>query len=397
MADRLVFKNEEQVVLGKVDGDVKIENCRTVVPEKGSEIIISGNLDIEGPTTVKASVRCNRLDVDSRDEVVIEGDLVVTTSVEVERGSLLVEGSVKAEGLSINGSLKIGKDLECTSVHSGGAFKVEGNAKVERIDAGGAVAIGGKIEAKELRAGGSVKCNTGTIEDVDVGGVFKATGPMEINEFEVGGVAVLGPGSKILSGDVGGTFKSLGELTFEELEIGGAAKFEGNATGKSIQLGGSIKVEGSLTLSEELEANGSVKISKDLHVGKSLEVNGVVKAEGEIVCPIMEVGGAIRAARITADKEFYARRGSRIKGIVQAGKVEMGRGSRADSIYGETIRIERRSRVKNLYGREIYLERDVRVEGDLLYTGKLETERDVHLEREPKKVDKLPSPEKETR
>jgi hypothetical protein len=49
--------------------------------------------------------------------------------------------------------------------------------------------------------------------------------------------------------------------------------------------------------------------------------------------------------------------------------------------------------VKNLYGREIYIERNVTVEGEVLYTDRLEAESGVNFRKEPEQVKKLPNPD----
>jgi hypothetical protein len=42
MAEKKTFKNEDRVELGKVDGDVEIRNCRTLSPDGGDTIVITG-------------------------------------------------------------------------------------------------------------------------------------------------------------------------------------------------------------------------------------------------------------------------------------------------------------------------------------------------------------------
>lgn len=397
MTESLKFKREEQVQLGQVDGDVEIKDCRVVVPKYGSEIIINGTLLIKGRTLVQGSLKCERLEIDGRDEVEIEGDLSVASSVQVESGGLSVKGSAQANRFDVDSALRVGKNLECKTVHCGGALKVEGDAKAEQVNVGGTISVGGTIDVVELDVGGAAKCNVGNIKRVEVGGAFKATGAMEIDDLDVGGAAVVGPGSKILSVDVGGSFKSLGDVTFEKIDVGGAAKIEGDAKGETIDIGGVLKVEGHLTLTGELKVGGLVKIGKDLQAIKGVRVGGTLKVEGSIESPIVDIGGAIKATYIKAEKEFRIGRRGEVQGFVEGGQILIRERARGESFYGESIRVEEKARVKSLYGRDIYLERGVTVEGDLLYTGTLEMEKDVQLRKEPQKVDKLPSPQELTK
>ncbi|MFX1563026.1 MAG: hypothetical protein ACFFDP_06935 [Promethearchaeota archaeon] len=393
MAEPLKFKREERVQLGQVDGDVEIQDCRVVVPKEGSEIVINGKLLIRGRTQVQGSLKCERLEIDGRDEVEIDGDLSVASSVDVERGGLIVNGSTQANRFDVGGALRVGKNLECKSVSCGGALTVKGDAKADRVNVGGAVSVGGTIDVLELDVGGAVKCNAGTIKRVDVGGAFKATGAMEIDDLDVGGAAVVGPGSKLLSVDVGGSFKSLGDVTFETIDVGGMVKIEGDAKGKSFDIGGVLKVEGQLILTGDLDVGGVVKIGKDLQVSEGIRVGGSLKAEGSIESSLIDIGGAIKATYIKADEEFRIGRRGEVYGFVEAEQIIIRERVRGESFYGKSIRVEENARIKNLYGHDIYLERGVIVEGDLLYTGTLEMEKDVQLRKEPQKVDKLPSPQ----
>ncbi|MFX1561722.1 MAG: hypothetical protein ACFFDP_00240 [Promethearchaeota archaeon] len=394
MAESLKFKREEQVHLGQVNGDVELIDCQVVIPKDGPEIDIKGTLRIRGRTLIKGSLKCGRLETDCRDEIEIEGDLSVVTSAQVDRGGLLVNGSAQANRFDVDSSLRVGKNLECKSVNCGGALTVKGDAKVERVDVGGAIKVEGTINVEELDVGGAISCNTGTIKCVDVGGAFKATGAMEIDNLDVGGAAVVGPGSKILSVDIGGSFKSLGDLTFERIDVGGMVKIEGDAKGESLDSGGVLKVEGSLTLAGELKVGGVVKIGRDFQANESIRVGGTLKVEGTIDSPTIDIGGSIKASHIKAEKEFRIGRRGEVQGFVEGGRILIRERARGESFYGESIRAEENARVKNLYGWDIYLERGVTVEGDLLYVSTLEMEKDIHLRKEPQKVDKLPPPEK---
>ncbi|MFX1301373.1 MAG: hypothetical protein ACFFDE_10630 [Promethearchaeota archaeon] len=393
MGEKLQFKNEHELKLGYIKGDVKVENCRMIIPEKGNEIVIDGELFIRGDTVIEGSLKAEYLEIDGRNTTEIHGDLVVVRSVRVEKGQLEIEGSATANRFDVGAALSVGKDLQAAKVSIGGALSVKGDATVEDINVGGAVKIGGKVDSKTINVGGAVKCNTGTIGKVNVGGAFKAEGAVEIGDIDVGGAVVVGPGSKVLNIDVGGSFKSEGDLTFEKLDCGGAAKLAGKATGKNVDVGGSVKAEESLVLAEKLDVGGSVVVNTDLIVAGEIEVGGSLRAGNLIESPIIDIGGSIKGTRIKALKEFRIGRRGEVSGFVESPDITVSERVRGASFYGDTIRVEERARVKNLYGREIYIERDVTVEGEVLYTDSIEAESGVHFRKEPEQVQKLPNPD----
>lgn len=393
MGEKLRFKNERELKLGHITGDVKIENCRTVIPEKGKEIVIDGELFIRGDTVIEGSLKAEYLEIEGRNTTEIHGDLIVARSVRVKNGKLKIEGSATANKIDVGAALSVGQDLQATKVSVGGALAVKGDANVEDINVGGTVAIDGKVDCKTINVGGAVKCNTGTIGKVNVGGSFKAEGAVEIGSIDVGGAVVVGPGSKVLDIDVGGSFKSEGDLIFEKLDCGGAAKLMGKATGKNVDVGGSVKADESLVLAEKLEVGGSVVVNTDLMVAGEIDVGGSLRAGNLIESPIIDIGGSIKGTRIKALKEFRIGRRGEVSGFVESPDITVSEKVRGASFYGDTIRVEERARVKNLYGRAIYIERDVTVEGEVLYTESLEAESGVNFRKEPELVKKLPNPD----
>jgi cytoskeletal protein CcmA (bactofilin family) len=393
MAEIVRFKRQERVELTQVDGDLEIKDCRELVPKTGSMITVLGALRIDGETLVSASLNCRNLVARCHDTITIEGDLTATTAVDVEHGNLAVNGSASAKRFDIGGGLSVKGNLTCQTIDADGAVRVVGDLKADQLDASGAAHVEGRVEAGRVDVGGAFTCNNGFIKDVDVGGSFKATGTMEIGGLDVGGVAVVGPKSKIVSVDVGGVFKATGDIAFETVDVGGTVKIEGNATGKSIEVGGVLKVEGSLLLTDELDVGGAVSVKDDLEARRRIRVGGKVRAGSKIESPVVAVGGGIEAVHIHATQQFSIGQHGEVRGFVEGGELLIRRKARGDTFYGNSIRVEEGGRVRYLYGQDIYLERDVTVEGDLLYTGTLETEKNVHLAKEPRKVGKLPSPE----
>jgi cytoskeletal protein CcmA (bactofilin family) len=392
MGEKIRFKNEHEVTLGHIKGDVEIENCQTIIPEKGKEIVIEGELNIRGDTEIQGSLKAEYLEIDGRNTSEIDGDLTIARSVRVRRGQLRVTGSATANKIAVGAALTVGQNLTAQKISIGGALKVSGDAIAEDISIGGAIKVEGNITAESLSVGGAAKCNTGKIGKVDVGGAFKAEGVVEIGSIDVGGAIVVGPGSKVLNIDVGGSFKSEGDILFEDLDVGGTARFAGDAKGKRVDVGGSVKAEKSLILTEKLDVGGAAVIGTDLVVGEEIEVGGSLEAGNLIEAPVIDVGGSIKAVHIKATKDFRIGRRGEVRGFVESPDITVSESSRGGSFYGNSIRVEERARVKNLYGREIYLERDVRVEGELQYTERFEAEPGVYFGKEPQQVKQLPKP-----
>ena len=74
MSEKLQFKDERELKLGHIKGDVKVEDCRTIVPEKGKEIVIDGELFIRGDTVIEGSLKAEYLEIDGRNTTEIHGD-----------------------------------------------------------------------------------------------------------------------------------------------------------------------------------------------------------------------------------------------------------------------------------------------------------------------------------
>jgi cytoskeletal protein CcmA (bactofilin family) len=410
MSNNLEFQNKSTVELDSTDGDVVVRNCRTLTPQKGNEINIGGALTVYEELSVEGTLRCDRLELKTRDRIVVSGSLYVAKSIDARKGSIEVENDLEARDIEVGAALSVGGNLKCTAAKAGASIKVEGDAeaqrltggasvmieglcKVERVSGGGSVSVHGKIEADEFDAGGSGKAVRGYIKKVSVGGSFKAEEAIEIDDLDVGGSARVGSGSKVGNVDIGGTFKAEGNLEFGEIDVGGTVKIEGNANGDSIDVGGTVKVEGDLTLNLGLDVGGTVAVQGNLGCKDKIKVGGTVKVEGRIDTFRIIVGGEISASYIKATDGFRIGKRAEVKGFVESSEILIRERARTESLYGDDIRIEERARIGNLYGRKIYIERDVTIEGEVLYTESLESESGVIFGVEPRKVDVLPPPE----
>jgi cytoskeletal protein CcmA (bactofilin family) len=410
MSDNLQFQNENTVELDSATGDVTVRGCRTLAPKHANEIVIGGALIVYDELYVEGDLRCDRLELKTRDRIVVNGNLFVAKSVDARKGSIEVEQNLEARDIEAGAALSVGGNLKCIAAKAGASIKVEGDAeaqrltgggsvkvnglcKVERIAGGGSVSVHGKIEADEFDAGGSGKAVMGFIKKVSVGGSFKAEEAIEIEDLDVGGSALVGSGSKVKSVDIGGTFKAEGTLEFGTIDVGGTVKIGGDAHGEMIDVGGAVKTEGNLSLTQGLEVGGTVLVGGNLKCDDKVKVGGTVRVEGRIDTFRIIVGGEIAAEYIKATDGFRIGKRAEVKGFVESKEILIRERARTDSLYGDDIRIEERARVGSLYGRKIYIERDAIVEGEVLYTESLESESGVSFREEPRKVDALPPPE----
>ena len=192
MSDNQRYKNESVVELGTIEGDLELENCRSIRPATGNEIVVTGKVRVKGETYFEGSLKAHSLDGKARDTITIDGDLTVETTAENRRGSLEITGSATGESFRAGSSLRIGRDLVCTSASGGGSVKVIGNAKGRKVSAGGSVKLEGDAEVERVSAGGSVKIE----------------GRSDIQEFSAGGSGKAHDG-KIVKINVGGSFKSI--------------------------------------------------------------------------------------------------------------------------------------------------------------------------------------------
>ncbi|MHA2042121.1 MAG: hypothetical protein ACW975_09685 [Candidatus Thorarchaeota archaeon] len=157
MSDIQRYKNESVVEIGTVEGDLELENCRSVRPATGNEIVVNGKVRVKGETYFEGSLKAHSLDGKARDTITIDGDLTIETTAENRRGSLEIKGSATGESFRAGSSLRVGGNLTCTSASGGGSVKVIGNAKGRKVSAGGSVNVEGDAEVERVSAGGSGK------------------------------------------------------------------------------------------------------------------------------------------------------------------------------------------------------------------------------------------------
>ena len=111
MGNNLEFQNEVTVELDSTDGDVVIRNCKTLRPQQGTEIVIGGALTVSEELYVEGNLRCDRLELKTRDRVVVQGSLFVAKSVDARKGSIEVENDLEARDIEVGATLSVGGNL----------------------------------------------------------------------------------------------------------------------------------------------------------------------------------------------------------------------------------------------------------------------------------------------
>jgi cytoskeletal protein CcmA (bactofilin family) len=85
------------------------------------------------------------------------------------------------------------------------------------------------------------------------------------------------------------------------------------------------------------------------------------------------------------------RRGE-VSGPLVAKEVMVRDRGKVEDIYAERVTLRRDCRANNVYAARIEIESGCRIRGEVKYTDTLRLDRDVDLEVEPEKTEKLPPP-----
>jgi len=198
MSTDITVPSESTITLGFVDGDLTVGRNATIKGEgTPPNVNVSGTIAIRGDCTFECNVSAEGFEGEHGD-VTVQGDLEMKGDIEIQRGRLNVERTLKASNVDIGKSLVVGKDLEAEKVDVGGSLEVNGNTQVKAIDVGG-----------RFRGVGEV--NAG---DIDVGGSLTIESRTEIERIDVGGTVTL-YGGHVGRIDVGGSFESKNALQFD--------------------------------------------------------------------------------------------------------------------------------------------------------------------------------------
>ena len=172
-------------------------------------------------------------------------------------------------------------------------------------------------------------------------------------------------------------------------------------------MNGKLDVKGSLKVKERLEVFGSAETKKQVECGE-VAVGGRLVADWIVASAKADVGGQVWTGRGLRAKEVAVGTGSRINGPIVGESVEVGKGlvfggfwaqvstahtlgrmTRVDDVFGKDVRIEEYSQAKRIYGETVRMQTGSMAD-EVNYTREADISEGVHLEKPPRKVERLP-------
>jgi len=399
--------------LGRVEGDLRVGRRATISAESGDKVVVRGTAYFEGPVDIDCSFECGKMRVEGKGfgpsgNVVVKGDLLAHGDLEID-ASAEVRGTITAERIDVGGHLE---SVGATSkgIRVGGHMKIKGSVKAEDVDVGGHMTVEGSVEIANLRVGGHAEIGGGSIKgDIKVRGHFRTFGKLSYGTIQVYGHLTLPAGSEGESLTAHGKVDFEGDAFCKVLEVDGVANAEGDLAAENLKVNGKLDVRGSLKAKEKIEVFGSAETKREVECG-TFVAGGRMAAESVIVSGRADLGGQVWTSRGLKAKEVAVGAGSRINGPVVGEIVEVGKGlmyggfwanvstmqtlgrlTRVDDVYGKEVSIERYSQAKRIYGETIRMQAGSMAD-EANYTKEADISEGVHLEKPPKKVDRLPAP-----
>lgn len=405
MVGKIFVPSRAKQKLSVVEGDLTIGRD-AVIEGSGTPPVVKvlGSVYCEGRNIFEGSLEAEVFEGEY--DVWIHGNLTVRRSIELEDGHLEVNGNVTAgrvdigsalyidgdlhvEEVDIGGSLRVYGQVDSKEIDVGGSFEAKGRVKAERVDVGGNVSIESEVAITKVDVGGTVSVGGGRIGDVDVGGSFESSGALEFGQIDVGGAVRLAGNSKGGDIGVGGSLKADRELEFGSIEVGGKVEIKGSGKGVEMEVGGRVEIDGRLEISRGLEVGGKIEAHDEI-VAENIEVGGVLSAKKATAKERIEVGGLIETVQGIFASLIEIGSHGKIRGPAEADQIIVGRDAHVETIRGRKIHMKRGATAENIYGEDITIENGSRINGEIKYTKKLETEGNVSFAKEPQKVTTLP-------
>jgi cytoskeletal protein CcmA (bactofilin family) len=410
----LVVQAGSTAKLGTVQGDLKVGRGATITAEDGRRVTVAGEAHFEGPVTIACDLECGMMRVEGRGfgpsgDVVAKGSLLVHGDLEID-ASANVSGTITAERVDVGGHLE-SASVASKGVRVGGHMKVRGSLKTGDVDAGGHLTVDDRVDITNLRVGGHAEVGGGVIGgDIMVRGHFRTTKPIAFGFIQVYGSLKLPAGSN------GERLNSLGKVEFEgdssckTIEVSGTATAQGNLAAETIKINGKLNVGGSLAVKGKLEVLGSAETRGQVDCG-ALLVGGKMIADRASVEARADVGGQLWTTRGLKASEVAIGTGSRVNGPIIGQKVEVGKGielgswgqvagwrtfplagrmTRVDDVYGKEVWIDRYSQAKRIFAEKVRMQSGSMAD-EVNYTNEADISDGVHLEKPPRKVDRLPA------
>ncbi len=398
--------------LERVEGRLTASNNARIVAARGNLVTVTGPAHFEGSAEIACDLECDSLTVD-RGRLTVTGDLRVRNAMDVAH-SVDSSGSIAAGQIDVGGKLS-SKSIACErSIVVGGVITVAESLEADSVEVGGKAEIRGAIKVKDMGVGGKAEVGRGSISGkVRVGGIFECYGPLEFGELQAYGRCDLPAGSKGKKISTFGKLSVAGGLSCSEVSVEGHTEVDGDCVADRVSVNGRFNTRGSLTVKERLEANGSVDVlneirASELLVGGRLRAKNAVIANGADIAGELETRDGLKAASITI------RGGSRCKGPLVGGRVELGKSAlvlanwgahwggqsimmrgvgrmtQAEDIYGDEVILGRATRCRRIFAKTVEIAEGCTVE-EVNYTEELRYDgTHTFFTRPPQRVSTLP-------
>lgn len=400
--------------LDRVEGELRVGRNARIEAESGQKVVVTQGACFEGPVTVDCDFECSSIRVEGRGfgpggDVLIRGDLVVHGSADMD-AAVRVAGTVRAEAMDVAGHLRVG-GIATGRLRVGGHLECKGRLEAGDVDTGGHFRVFDSIRVDNLRVGGHAEFRGGVVSgELKVRGHLKTEEPLTYGQIQVYGSL------RLPAGSAGKRLSALGKAEFEgdmkcsEMDVAGVVDVNGNCSTDSVRATGKLSVSGSLTVSQKLEALGAAEVKRDIECG-SLMVGGKLVADSVVARERVDVWGQVWATRGLKSETVSIGRGSRVSGPIIGDHVDAGeeipsmatglqhltalawgrRITKVDDVYGKAVRIGPYSQAKRVFAETVEIENGA-VADEITYTREARVPNDYHLQKQPKKADRLPEP-----
>ncbi len=352
--------------LDRVEGDLRVSSNARIAAAKGGVVTVTGGAYFEGNAQVDCDFQCDSLKVD-RGKLTVAGDLTVQNGLDVAH-TVEARGAIRANDMDVGGKI-IAKSISCAgAVRVGGFLDIEETLEAESVEVGGKVAVGGAVTITNLGVGGKADVGGGSINgNTRVGGFFSSTAPLEFGELQVYGRCALPAGCKGKKISTYGKLSVEGSIACEMVDVGGVTDVRGDMSASEVLVNGKLDVSGSLSVKGTLEAYGSCEVKGDLR-GTDLRMGGRLKARKATLSNEASVAGEVETELGLKANSIEVRSGTRCKGALVGGKVELGKSSFAFVNWrsrwaGQALAVRaigRTTVAEDIYGSEVVLGSDTK-------------------------------------
>ncbi len=421
----------QTVKLGVVEGELRVGNNATIEASNGKNVIVTGGVYLEGKAHVNGDLECDSIqsgiffsqmkEIGSRSnrarleltgkyagKLEMTGSLTVHKQLNVSH-SVEVTGAINAADIDVGGKIQA-SSIKCGRIRVGGRADIENTFEASSVDVGGKVVAPGTVKIGDLNVGGEVEVGGGSITgNIRVGGKFTSKRQLEFGELLVYGKGFLPAGCRGHKVSTFGKLEVNGNITCDIIEAGGVIEIMGNCNSQKIEVDGKFEVTGSLFVSDGLKGCGTTEIEGNLECGQ-LRISGKLRSNKIIVKEEADISGKLETKEGLKAKLLIVRSGSRCEGVLIGERVEVGKSvdlgyggwgaaavrwaqaggmARVDDVYASDVVIGRMSRAERIFAETVKIEQCTSIE-QITYTKELKTDSDVAISQPPQKVTNLP-------